>query len=102
MQKQQEKLINKQERRNVYGPLSHIFCAANTGSWRLERPKVNFEECIKCGMCQRVCPVDIVEVRKDQEECVIFDFNYCKGCGICANECPKNCIEMVPERSEDR
>lgn len=101
MQKQQEKHTNKLKKHNVQGPVATTFVAGNTGSWRLERPEVNFEECIKCGICAMVCPVDIVEIRKDEEECVVFDFNYCKGCGICANECPKKCIDMVPERSDN-
>ncbi|WP_199228902.1 4Fe-4S binding protein [Sporanaerobacter acetigenes] len=88
------------KKHNVQGPVATTFTASNTGSWRLERPKVNFEECIKCGTCAMVCPVNIVEIKKEEKECVVFDFNYCKGCGICANECPKKCISMVPERSE--
>lgn len=100
MQKQQEKHTKQSESYNIQGPVATVFAAGNTGSWRLERPEVNFEECIKCGICSNVCPVDIVEIRKDEEECVVFDFDYCKGCGICANECPKKCISMVPERSE--
>ncbi|MCF6464923.1 2-oxoacid:acceptor oxidoreductase [Clostridium sp. Cult2] len=100
MQKQQEMPMKKLIKHNVQGPVATTFIASNTGSWRLERPKVNFEECIKCGTCTVVCPVNIVEVKKEDKECVTFDFNYCKGCGICANECPKKCISMVPERSE--
>ena len=92
--------MKKLKKFDVQGPVATIFTASNTGSWRMERPKVNFKECIKCGICKRVCPVDIVEIKKEDEECVIFDFNYCKGCGICANECPKKCISMIPEGSE--
>ncbi len=100
MQKQQETHTNKLEKRSVQGPVATTFIASNTGSWRLERPEVDFEKCIKCGICAMVCPVHIVEVKKDEKECVTFDFDYCKGCGICANECPKKCISMIPERSE--
>ncbi|HHV38877.1 MAG TPA: 4Fe-4S dicluster domain-containing protein [Tepidimicrobium sp.] len=100
MQKQQEKHMSKLKKYSVLGPVATTFTASDTGSWRLERPKVVFEDCIKCGICAQVCPVDIVEIRKDEKECVVFNFDYCKGCGICANECPKKCIMMVPERSE--
>jgi len=74
------------------------FVAANTGSWRLERPVVDFANCIKCGICKDYCPCDIITVDKEKEECVTFDFYYCKGCGICCNECPRGCIKMVSER----
>lgn len=100
MQEQQEKLTKTPKRCRVLGPVAYVYAAANTGSWRLERPKVNFSECIKCGTCERYCPTDVITIKKDQEECVVIDFNYCKGCGICANECPKKCISMVSERSE--
>lgn len=100
MQKQQEKLTKKLKKCRVYGPVANVFAAANTGSWRIERPKVNFEACIKCGTCEKYCPTNVIDIKKDQIECVVIDFNYCKGCGICANECPKKCINMVPERGE--
>jgi len=100
MQKQQEKLTKKLKRSRVLGPVAHVYAAANTGSWRIDRPIVNYEACIKCGTCEKYCPTNVIEVRKDQAECVVIDYNYCKGCGICANECPKKCISMVPERSE--
>lgn len=100
MQKQQGMHTKELKKHNVQGPVATTFTASNTGSWRSERPDVDFEECIKCGTCERVCPVNIVEIRKEEEECIVFDFNYCKGCGICANECPTNCISMVPEDTE--
>ena len=85
----------------MLGPVAYIYESAYTGSWRLERPVVDFDECIKCGTCQRFCPPDIITIDKDKEECVTFDWDYCKGCGICANECPKKCITMVPEGGEE-
>lgn len=101
MQKQQEMLTTELKSYKVYGPVAAIFSSSNTGSWRLERPVVDFEACIKCGTCARYCPANIVDIIKDQKECVVFDFDYCKGCGICANECPTKCINMVPERGEE-
>lgn len=99
MQMQQEKHTKQLRKCKVYGPCSINFESSNTGSWRLERPVVDFAACIKCGSCQRYCPADLITVDKEKEECVAIDMNYCKGCGICANECPKQCIAMVDERS---
>ncbi len=99
MQKQQEKHTEKSKSCKVFGPVATVFGSSNTGSWRLLRPVVNFGECIKCGTCERYCPVNVVEVHEDKDECVAIDLDYCKGCGICANECPRKCIAMVDERS---
>lgn len=100
MQKQQEKHTTELKKCRVFGPVATIFESSNTGSWRIERPKVRFEDCIKCGTCERFCPTNVITMHKEKEECIEIDMYYCKGCGICANECPKNCIDMVPERSK--
>jgi len=86
------------KRCNILGPVGTDFVSANTGTWRLERPVVDFEKCIKCGICKNNCPCDVITVDKEKVQCVTFDFYYCKGCGICSNECPKSCISMVNER----
>jgi pyruvate ferredoxin oxidoreductase delta subunit len=99
MLQQPEKHTKKLKSCKVLGPVATIFDSSNTGSWRIERPVVRYEDCTKCGTCARYCPANIIDIHRDKEECVIIDYYYCKGCGICANECPKSCIEMVDERS---
>ena len=93
----QEKPMKALRRHNILGPCAVDFAASNTGSWRIERPEVDSDQCIRCGTCQRVCPVDIVTIDKTGPVPVSFEWKYCKGCGICANECPKQCITMIPE-----
>lgn len=98
MQTQPEKPMNKPNASETYlGPCALEFTSANTGSWRLERPDVNFAACIRCGTCRMYCPTNVITIHKDQEACVTFLWDYCKGCGICANVCPKQCITMVKE-----
>ncbi len=99
MQPRQEKHMSTPAKRRVLGPCATVFAAAMTGTWRQERPKVS-ADCIRCGLCARVCPVDIVTIHRDGPIPVEMDWRYCKGCGICANECPKKCIQMVSERGE--
>jgi len=98
MQTRQETHTAKQKRRRILGPCASIFVSMKTGTWRLERPEVDFKTCSKCGTCATYCPVDAVTIDKESEECVKIMWDYCKGCGICANECPKKCIKMVDER----
>lgn len=72
-----------------------------TGSWRNQRPVVDHEKCIACGMCARVCPEGCVFLvgEKVLQGKMFYenDLDYCKGCGICAHECPVKCITMEPE-----
>lgn len=102
MQMQPEEPTKELKKHSVLGPVATIFTAANTGSWRLERPKVDYNACVKCGICAMYCPADVIIIDNNAKECVSFDFNYCKGCGICANECSRKCITMVPEGGENR
>ncbi len=66
-----------------------------TGDWRSQRPVVDKEKCIKCGMCWIFCPD--MAYSQDDEGYYEADMEYCKGCGICAHECPKDAISMVAE-----
>ena len=65
-----------------------------TGNWRDQRPVVDQEACIECGICRDVCPDDAVKVKDEKYE---IDYDYCKGCGICAHECTADAINMLPE-----
>ncbi len=66
-----------------------------TGDWRTMIPRLDEEECIKCGMCAVYCPEFCITEHDDG----FFrpNFDYCKGCGICSNICPKSAITMVIE-----
>lgn len=91
--------MTQPKKRNVLGPCSVEFIAGHTGSWRLERPTVDFSACIRCGTCDRVCPTNCIIFDKKSDTPVLFNWDYCKGCGVCANECPKQCMTMIDERS---
>jgi pyruvate ferredoxin oxidoreductase delta subunit len=74
--------------------------AGRTGSWRVERPVIDYSRCTParsgkhaCHLCWLYCPDNVVT--KTIEPSV--DLEYCKGCGICAEECPVGAISMVPE-----
>lgn len=87
--------------RSLLGPVATTFATAPTGSWRTERPDVDFAGCSKCGVCAQHCPAGVIEIRKEDQQCVFIDWHTCKGCGICANVCPKRSIRMIPEPGDD-
>jgi pyruvate ferredoxin oxidoreductase delta subunit len=70
-------------------------CKRRTGDWRSQRPVVDKDNCIKCGMCWLHCPEGAVMLLEDG----YFEPNLysCKGCGICAQVCPKKAISLKEE-----
>lgn len=69
-----------------------------TGGWRTFKPKTDFNKCIGCSTCARVCPEGcIAMINTDNKKIPNTDFDFCKGCGVCSAECPVKCIEMELE-----
>jgi len=66
-----------------------------TGTWRIFRPILNKDKCVKCLRCWIFCPEGAI-IRKDDDS-VEIDYDYCKGCGICARECKVKAITMERE-----
>ena len=50
------------------------------------------EDCVACGCCVKVCPLDAIQVVKGIMAQVNMD--KCVGCGKCAKECPASVIEI--------
>lgn len=69
----------------------------NTGDWRTQRPVLDQNKCVKCGICFLFCPVNSIS-REDGN--FVISYDYCKGCGVCAHECPKNAIGMIKEEKK--
>jgi pyruvate ferredoxin oxidoreductase delta subunit len=77
-------------------PLGDIkrLVGAPTGEWRHQRPVLEVEKCIQCGLCLLACPAGTIELNGDQ---LMFDMQYCKGCGTCARICNSKAIVMIEE-----
>lgn len=65
-----------------------------TGSWRDQKPIIDYAVCKNCGICEMVCPDSAVHEVNERYE---IDYVYCKGCGLCARECVADAIKMVLE-----
>ncbi len=55
-------------------------------------------ECIGCGACADICPVDAVKMVEDKPQ---VDPDWCIGCGVCAVQCPAGVIS-ISRRLEDQ
>lgn len=82
------------------------FVKRPTGDWRIFRPIINHEKCVRCLICWIVCPepaINIVDAPyrtqsgREWRFSLDIDYNYCKGCGLCSEECPAKAIDMVEE-----
>lgn len=69
-----------------------------TGDWRTERPVLDKEKCVKCGLCWIHCPDAAIRLTEDGY--YEADLYYCKGCGICASICPVGAITMIEEEEK--
>ncbi|UCE52530.1 MAG: 4Fe-4S binding protein [Desulfobacterales bacterium] len=53
--------------------------------------ETELDECIGCGNCAEICPVDAVKMIDDRPQ---VDPNWCIGCGVCAVSCPAEIISI--------
>jgi Pyruvate/2-oxoacid:ferredoxin oxidoreductase delta subunit len=54
-------------------------------------------ECIGCGECTNICPVNAVEIVEDRAR---VNLDWCIGCGVCAVACPSEAI-TIKRRSDE-
>ena len=59
---------------------------------------VNYDQCIDCGACYALCPVNAISFKEDHS--VVFDENVCIGspCGLCVDACPARAITLVEQQ----
>ena len=77
-----------------------------TGDWRVFRPVLDQDRCIRCLLCWVYCPDSAFEIVEEPyttktgrkyKFSLKIDYYHCKGCGICVEECPVNAIDFVEE-----
>ncbi|HEY5562557.1 MAG TPA: mercury methylation ferredoxin HgcB [Clostridiaceae bacterium] len=50
------------------------------------------DKCVGCGMCLKVCPHSVFELKEGKAR--IIDKDSCMECGACAKNCPFSAIEV--------
>lgn len=53
---------------------------------------VTVQDCVACGCCAKVCPRNVIEIRKGITAKI--NLEACIGCGKCAKECPASVITI--------
>jgi len=61
---------------------------------RIAGQRINTDktECISCGLCNKVCDLNIDIMSCAKNKVPVKSFN-CVGCGACVDTCPKNTLE---------
>lgn len=62
------------------------------GIRKKRRAYVEQMDCVACGCCVKVCPMNAIQVYRGLYAQV--DEDKCVGCGRCAKECPATVIEI--------
>ncbi len=69
-----------------------------TGDWRILRPVIRTDDCVRCGLCHVFCPEGVISLTDDGLPEI--DYHHCKGCLICLAQCPAHAIDAVPEHDK--
>ena len=54
---------------------------------------IDGDNCIACGMCERACPTNAIEIDKEEGKWTIQRMQ-CIQCSACVDCCPKKCLTM--------
>lgn len=59
-----------------------------------QRPVIEKEKCIKCGICVQHCPVPgkAVDFKNGKKEAPVYDYSKCIRCYCCQEMCPQHAI----------
>lgn len=60
-------------------------------------PIIDKTKCTNCGLCAQICPLDVIRVKKkeDNKKEVVVKYPYeCWHCRACVKDCPQQAISM--------
>ncbi len=57
---------------------------------------IHLDSCIRCGVCDPVCPADVIHVDRVTREPAIKHMEHCITCFNCELFCPTKCIDVYP------
>jgi len=71
-----------------------------TGPWRTQKPVTDYNICISCSTCAKICPeacIEMLDQKNFPKPKPVTNYDYCKGCALCVHECPVKAIKMVAD-----
>ncbi len=65
------------------------------------RLELDYQKCIGCGTCTKLCPalnvLTVKDTENDGKKLVNIDISRCIFCGNCADNCPKGALNMTKQ-----
>ncbi|MCL5962428.1 MAG: ferredoxin family protein [Chloroflexi bacterium] len=58
-------------------------------------PRIDATKCNGCGICDRHCPLDVIELDKERRLAVVKYPDECWHCGSCRLDCKESAVEIV-------
>ncbi len=64
-------------------------------------PTCNEDECISCGKCEKMCPVDMITmVDSNGKKVPKVNEDLCIGCGVCVRNCPNKSLTLKTRKNK--
>ncbi len=61
--------------------------------------RIDYELCRGCGVCVKICPVDVFRMDEKRKQAVIMYPEDCMLCEFCVMDCPDGAIFVSPEKN---
>jgi NAD-dependent dihydropyrimidine dehydrogenase PreA subunit len=61
--------------------------------------RIDLELCNGCGICVKICPMDVFRMDKQGKKSVITYPEDCMLCEFCVLDCPTKAITVTPEKT---
>lgn len=56
--------------------------------------KADEKKCTGCGICEQICPGDVIRIDKERKTPYAKYPDDCWYCGCCTEECPNKAIKL--------